>query len=116
MYDKIKGLGIDLCLNKGNALNAFIQYIEDPEYYYDSPSKRWEKCIAIKIFHLKDQNRDINLKHVFEMSCERVLSQLKYVHNARRKAFKLDILDAIMDITFEMKFNDNYYESSVIMI
>mgnify|MGYP001097587115 CR=1 FL=1 len=40
-----------------------------------------------------------------EALCERVFSQLKYIHNTRRNSLYEDILDSLMNIRFEMKMN-----------
>lgn len=45
-----------------------------------------------------------------EALCERVFSQLKYVHNPQRSCLKPDILNSIMNIRFGMKFNNEYFD------
>ena len=121
LHKKIKELAIYLGLNPENAVRAFIHYLNDLEYYYDTPTKHWGESMKLKyldgdeiipLYDLAQIAIRILILQSSEALCERVFSQLKYVHNARRNELKPDILDAIMNIRFEMRFNNQYYESS----
>lgn len=107
LHKKIKDLAAYLALNPENALRVFIHYIDDPEYYYDEPTKHWGECMKlvyqegeekIPMYDLAQIAIRILILPSSEALWERVFSQLKYMHNARRNALKPDILDAIMNI------------------
>lgn len=87
---------------------------------HESPLEYWKSKVALKI--PREHGDPIPLADLCEIAirvltipssealCERVFSQLKYVHNSRRNKLKEDILDPIINIRFKMKMSTCNYE------
>ncbi|KAK8836057.1 hypothetical protein M9Y10_040117 [Tritrichomonas musculus] len=108
---KIENLSDSLKLNRYNAVCAFYAFLNIDSSMYENPIQYWkDQTGSVWIYDKKpiavlDSSRiaiRILTLPCSEALCERMFSQLKYVHNARRNCLKEDILDSIINIRFEM--------------
>lgn len=114
IYGKLSQLCIFMKLDEYNAVEAFKKYLLDEEPMYDDPLDYWKNHMGAN--YIKN-TAVIPCKDICQIAirllvlpssealCERVFSQLKYIHNSRRNSLKPDIIDSIMNIRFEMKMN-----------
>lgn len=121
LHKKIENLSTYLNLNSKHAMIAFFDYLKNGSEFYEPAYDYWETQAGLEFTHEEETIRRFDIAQIAlrvlvlpssEALCERVFSQLKYFHNARRSMLKPDIIDSITNIRFEMKMNNQLVKDS----